>query len=61
MAYDAINVASLSKEYRIGAAAPHRSLIDAAGDWWKRKLSGAGEGAREFWALRDLSFSVKQG
>ena len=61
MAYDAINVASLSKEYRIGAAAPHRSLIDAAGDWWKRKLSGAGEGAREFWALRDLSFSVKKG
>lgn len=61
MADEAIAVSGLSKHYRVGTAAPHRSLIDAAGDWWKRRRSGSGAEVRDFWALRDVSFSVMQG
>ena len=56
----AIEVSALSKQYRVGTASPHRSLIDAAGDWWRHKRSGSA-GVREFWALRDVSLTVEQG
>jgi lipopolysaccharide transport system ATP-binding protein len=61
VAQPAIEIEGLSKVYRVGTAAPHRSIIDAAGDWWKQAVGRSGSGVREFWALRDISLGVRQG
>ena len=66
----AIRVQNLGKQYRIGASKDSRShyktlretIMQAAGDTarWIRK-NGAREEENTIWALKDVSFEVKQG
>jgi len=70
----AIKVENLSKRYRIGAAEiQHDTFLSAIGSWMKspasnyhklRRLSSFSENGSEedvIWALKDVSFEVKQG
>ena len=65
MSRPAIRVESVSKRYRIGAAARPSSLREALTARGRRLLAGveAGSGGedREVWALRDVSFDVADG
>jgi lipopolysaccharide transport system ATP-binding protein len=65
----AIRVENLSKQYRIGKKArpgSHNlteSIVEGASSLW-RGLTGrgrGGDGADEFWALKDVSFEVQPG
>jgi lipopolysaccharide transport system ATP-binding protein len=61
---------NISKRFMVGAARPYDTLRDrlsaGLGNSWRR-LFGGREGAEaqrkevEFWALRDVSFAIKQG
>ena len=64
-----IRVENLGKRYRIGERAPYRTLRDAlarAVSAPLRKSSGQSRSSdavdgSEFWALKDVSFEVRQG
>jgi lipopolysaccharide transport system ATP-binding protein len=51
----AIQVGSLSKRYTLGAMTPYQHLVEMV------KPSKRDAGRAEFWALKDVSFAVKQG
>lgn len=60
----AIRVENLSKQYQIGEAQPrYYSLREQIADGVKRLLSPSSRdrAARSIWALKDVSFDVKQG
>src|SRR5437868_5062447 len=56
----AIEVENLSKRYRLGVIGA-TSLRDAVSHWWDRRQRATAEHAHDFWALRDISFSVQPG
>jgi lipopolysaccharide transport system ATP-binding protein len=68
-----ISVETLGKRYTLGvqAAQPHATLresltqkLTAPGRWWSqatRKAPVTAETAGEFWALRDVSFTINRG
>jgi lipopolysaccharide transport system ATP-binding protein len=59
-----ITIENLSKRYRLGRAPTHGSLRDAltarAREFFSRGRVSA-ERADDFWALRDVNFSIRQG
>lgn len=57
----AIRVEGLSKQYRIGGAPPAATLREALDGVLRRSWSRPHEQARPFWALRDVSFTVRRG
>lgn len=68
----AIRVENLGKRYRLGAPAEkYRTLGETLGEWVKmpgkmlntaaRRLGGNGDEPQFLWALKDVSFEVKQG
>ena len=65
----AIHVESLGKRYRIGQRLRYHTLRDRLGHalgapvrLWRGSSNGSSNGKRaEIWALRDVSFTVKQG
>ncbi|HEX8297146.1 MAG TPA: ABC transporter ATP-binding protein [Chthoniobacteraceae bacterium] len=61
----AIEIENLSKLYRLGAIGPG-SLREALEHWFGKKTASPNggnkaAGAKEFWALRDISFAVEPG
>jgi lipopolysaccharide transport system ATP-binding protein len=63
MSQPIIEVAGLSKRYRLGALGA-RSLREEAEQLWhrlKRGNTGPSASAHDFWALREVSFSVEPG
>src|SRR5258708_1975722 len=63
MSHVAIRVDGLGKLYRLGEAERYRTLRDTFAPPFRRIRShGASNGGAEtFWALKDVSFEVKQG
>ena len=68
MSNTAIQVEGLSKQYRIGVAKPHHDTLRdeiASGFKWLFHLHGrrssSKHGSETFWALKDVSFEVKEG
>lgn len=63
----AIRVSDLSKRYRLGASVAtdrtFREMIQetATGALAKLRGGGGGPSIRDFWALKDISFDIKQG
>ncbi len=56
-----IDVCALSKRYRLGEIGAG-SLREAVSGWWRRRRGYvAHESGREFWALRDVSFTLAPG
>lgn len=61
-----IEVEGISKRYRLGMLGAG-SLRDEIGNWWSRRRAGNGsarlpdKASGDFWALRDVSFSVQPG
>lgn len=58
-----IQVNNLSKKYRIGESQPYITLRDTIAGVFKNPLGKLKEGLQkdEFWALKDINFSVEQG
>jgi lipopolysaccharide transport system ATP-binding protein len=75
MSHVALRAEHLSKKFRIGSQLPYhrfselllgcaRNLAAAPGQWLSRRSGAARPSAKkrgEFWALKDVSFEVKQG
>lgn len=62
MSETAIHVQGLGKEYRIGKCESYRSLRDTLAEAFHRPFRrSAREQVENFWALKDVSFEVKQG
>jgi lipopolysaccharide transport system ATP-binding protein len=63
----AIRVQELGKRYKLGAPERYRTLRDTLADVftapsrWFRRVPSASAGEQTFWALKDISFDVKQG
>jgi lipopolysaccharide transport system ATP-binding protein len=55
---EAIVAEGISKLYRIGTRARYRTLRDAIADQFRRRKNGD---RSILWALRDVSFNVRQG
>lgn len=53
-----IEVQKISKCYKIGSKQPYLTLRDSLMDLFKKTKK---QSRREFWALKDISFTVKQG
>lgn len=60
MAKEVINVVNLSKSYQIGSE-KSGDLRSTLSNWWKQFRTTDKKTAQTFWALKDVSFSVKQG
>jgi homopolymeric O-antigen transport system ATP-binding protein len=58
---DSIRVERLSKQYRLGKAAQETMLRERLGNLLKNPFAGKSSSGETLWALRDVSFSVKQG
>lgn len=58
---DSIRVERLSKQYRLGKAAQETMLRERLVNLLKNPFAGKSSPAETLWALRDVSFSVKQG
>ncbi len=62
----AIRVENISKRYAIGRARPHYqtlrdNLADGLKNLWRRRRASPPGDADSIWALKDVSFDVKQG
>jgi len=61
MSQPIIEVDRISKLYHLGAIGAG-SLRESFQRWWRRGPSdAAGTDAKDFWALRDVSFDVRSG
>jgi len=56
----AIRVEHLGKRYRLGTLVAYRTLRDNLVDWFNPQREG-GQPSGAFWALKDISFEVRQG
>jgi lipopolysaccharide transport system ATP-binding protein len=61
MAEVAIRVDNLSKRYRIGQREPYKTLRGALTDLFKNPFQRRQSGPGFIWALKDVSFEVKEG
>lgn len=60
----AIHLDHIGKQYRLGCEPGYKTLRDVLGNWMSRRSRLARkqrENAHRFWALKDLSFEVKDG
>jgi lipopolysaccharide transport system ATP-binding protein len=62
MSQPIIEIQGVGKRYRIGATKePYLSLRDEVAKWFLPAARRARAAEEEFWALRDVSFSVEPG
>jgi lipopolysaccharide transport system ATP-binding protein len=54
----AIHVEDLGKQYQIGSPVRYQTLRDSVSNWFSRKSNGE---KNTIWAVRNLSFSIRQG
>lgn len=57
----ALKVKHLSKQYRIGERQSYLTFRDSLANWWRRSQSPHSDSPNTYWALRNLTFTVKKG
>lgn len=60
MAKLALRVENISKSYRLGSLQPYQTLRDSIVDLFRKRPEKRGDES-EYWALRDVSFELKEG